>query len=698
MTAVVLLAAGRGVRMRSSRPKVLHEAAGRPLLDRALDTALALAGAPGNVVVVVSKEGAAVGAYLEANHPRVRIAVQDPPRGTGDAVRAAAAAGAFGKAKTVVVLSGDVPLLSAETVKGLVEALTKDRKAAVAALTTTLADPTGYGRVVRDRAKRFVKIVEEKDSSSEEKKISEISTGTYAFDRVFLEGALPLLTSENSQNEFYLTEVLSLALKAQRGVLTVEGDPSAALGVNSREDLAVVDRLLRERAVRTAMRAGTTILRPETVTLDETVQLGEDTTLEPFVTLLGKTVVGSGTSIGQGCVVKDTVFGKNVVVKPYCVIESAVVGDGCVVGPFARLREGTELVGGRTRRELRRDEEGEAPRGRQGEPPDVPGRHGDRGAYERRGGRDHVQLRRLLQAPDDDRRGRLRGLGHAARRARHGRRRRRHRGGHDRDRGRPEQRPRDLTGAAEKRSRTAAPCTACGRRRADASMCGIVGYVGPREATPILLDGLKRLEYRGYDSAGIAVVGDDGEVHVARSEGKLGNLTEKIADAPPPGHFGVGHTRWATHGRPSEENAHPHRDASGRIVVIHNGIIENFLPLKHRLQKDGVRFLSETDTEVVAHALAAARARRARQAVHRDRARDGRGPQGDVRARSLLGGRAGRPLRPQVGAADRPRDRERRELRRIGRGGAPPAHAGPDLPRGRGPGPDHGGPRDRDGL
>jgi len=138
-------------------------------------------------------------------------------------------------------------------------------------------------------------------------------------------------------------------------------------------------------------------------------------------------------------------------------------------------------------------------------------------------------------------------------------------------------------------------------------MCGIVGYVGDRPATPILLDGLKRLEYRGYDSAGIAVVGDDGEVRVARSEGKLGNLTEKIASSPPPGRFGIGHTRWATHGRPTEENAHPHRDASGRIVVIHNGIIENFLPLKQGLQRAGVHFLSETDTEVVAHALAAAR-------------------------------------------------------------------------------------------
>ena len=137
-------------------------------------------------------------------------------------------------------------------------------------------------------------------------------------------------------------------------------------------------------------------------------------------------------------------------------------------------------------------------------------------------------------------------------------------------------------------------------------MCGIVGYVGAREATPIILEGLKRLEYRGYDSAGIAVVGDDGVVRVARTEGKLGNLTERIAKDPPEGRFGIGHTRWATHGRPSEENAHPHRDASGRVVVIHNGIIENFLPVKQGLQAQGVQFLSETDTEVVAQALGAA--------------------------------------------------------------------------------------------
>jgi bifunctional UDP-N-acetylglucosamine pyrophosphorylase/glucosamine-1-phosphate N-acetyltransferase len=343
VTVVVLLAAGRGVRMRSERPKVLHEVAGRALLDRSLDTAKRVAGGANRVVVVVPKESAEVREHLKA-HPGVRVAVQDPPRGTGDAVRAAAAT--FGKAKTVVVLSGDVPLLSADTVKGLVDALSKDRKAAVAVLTAELENPTGYGRVVRDRAKRFVKIVEERDSSIRERKICEINTGTYAFDRVFLETALPLLTSKNSQKELYLTDVLLLARKADRRVVLVEGDPLSTLGVNSRADLAHVDSVLRRRSAEAAMAAGATLLRPETITLDETVVLEPDTVVEPFVTLLGKTRVGSGSVIGQGTVAKDALFGRNVTVKPYCVIESAIVGDGASVGPFARLREGTDLAEG----------------------------------------------------------------------------------------------------------------------------------------------------------------------------------------------------------------------------------------------------------------------------------------------------------------------------------------------------------------
>jgi glutamine---fructose-6-phosphate transaminase (isomerizing) len=131
-------------------------------------------------------------------------------------------------------------------------------------------------------------------------------------------------------------------------------------------------------------------------------------------------------------------------------------------------------------------------------------------------------------------------------------------------------------------------------------MCGIIGYIGEKRVLPILIDGLRRLEYRGYDSAGVAVV-RDGAIELRRSAGKLARLEEAIAVSPLDGEYGIGHTRWATHGRPTEENAHPHRDCTGRIVVVHNGIIENYLDLKHQLQSEGHVFVTETDTEIVAH-------------------------------------------------------------------------------------------------
>ncbi|MFN7931537.1 MAG: glutamine--fructose-6-phosphate aminotransferase, partial [Blastocatellia bacterium] len=132
-------------------------------------------------------------------------------------------------------------------------------------------------------------------------------------------------------------------------------------------------------------------------------------------------------------------------------------------------------------------------------------------------------------------------------------------------------------------------------------MCGIVGYVGNQQVVDVVIEGLRKLEYRGYDSAGIAVINRDGEMQVRRAEGKLRNLETALAKNPIDGDYGLGHTRWATHGRPTEENAHPHRSSDGRICVVHNGIIENYLELKRELQKQDHRFQSETDTEVVAH-------------------------------------------------------------------------------------------------
>src|SRR5499427_4861657 len=138
-------------------------------------------------------------------------------------------------------------------------------------------------------------------------------------------------------------------------------------------------------------------------------------------------------------------------------------------------------------------------------------------------------------------------------------------------------------------------------------MCGIVGYIGPKEVVRVVIEGLRKLEYRGYDSAGIAVVNSNGampgagKLDIRRASGKLRNLEEAIQKAPIKGSYGIGHTRWATHGRPTEENAHPHRDCTGQVVVVHNGIIENYLELKEQLQREGHKFVTETDTEIVAH-------------------------------------------------------------------------------------------------
>src|SRR5512136_1519316 len=131
-------------------------------------------------------------------------------------------------------------------------------------------------------------------------------------------------------------------------------------------------------------------------------------------------------------------------------------------------------------------------------------------------------------------------------------------------------------------------------------MCGIVGYIGPRNAAQVILDGLRRLEYRGYDSAGIAVI-QDGKIAIRRDVGKLSNLSNRLVEAPIEGHIGIGHTRWATHGKPSERNAHPHADFSGQLVVVQNGVVENFRELRAELEAEGIAFQSETDTEVIAH-------------------------------------------------------------------------------------------------
>jgi bifunctional UDP-N-acetylglucosamine pyrophosphorylase/glucosamine-1-phosphate N-acetyltransferase len=333
--------------MKSSLPKVLHRAAGRALVDHVVRTAqsvLAEFGAHPPVAVVGSGREA-VTAHLESQFPGILIAVQDPPRGTGDAVRVALPH--LTDESKVAVLAGDAPLLRKESLRRLFDALDGSERPAVAFLTANLEDPGSYGRVIRDASGHVVKIVEAKDATAEEKAVCEINSGIYAFDREFLERAIPQLKPENAQGEYYLTDVLEMAFREGRaieGILVREA--SEILGVNSRKELALVDGELRQRTIDAAFASGVTIVKPETVTIDDTVEFENDVVIGPFVTLAGKTKVGTGCQIGQGAIVIDTVLGANVEIRPYSVIEKTRAGDGALIGPFARLREGTDLGAG----------------------------------------------------------------------------------------------------------------------------------------------------------------------------------------------------------------------------------------------------------------------------------------------------------------------------------------------------------------
>lgn len=344
-TTVVVLAGGTGTRMRSALPKVLHDAAGRTLLDRVLATArtvMAGSGAARLVVVTNPEAGDPVATHLRTAAPDAVVAPQPSPRGTGDALRAAMAN--VGKASRLVVLPGDAPLVTPASVLRLLEELDAHPEAPAVFLSAVLPDPSGYGRVLQDAHGTVVAVVEERDASEREKGIREVNGGVYAFDRSFLDGALPRLEPANAAAQLYLTDLLAMAVESGRPARRVPAaSPDEILGVNSRAGLARVEGILRARAAAAAMSGGAALLRPETVTLDETVTLSPDSVVEPFVTLLGETRVGGGTRIGQGCVIRDTLLGSNVTVKPYCVMEGARVGDGAEVGPFARLRKGTDL-------------------------------------------------------------------------------------------------------------------------------------------------------------------------------------------------------------------------------------------------------------------------------------------------------------------------------------------------------------------
>ncbi len=345
MLDIVIMAAGLGTRMKSGRAKVLHPVGGRPLVAHVTRTALELT--PDRLVVVVGHQASEVEAAVQAAAPGVvgilDFALQTEQLGTGHAVQQAARAFSGG---TVVVLSGDVPLVEASTLRALLVAH-RDGGYAATLLSTRLADPTGYGRIVRGPAGDFRRIVEHRDATSAELELNEINAGIYAFEAPALVPALERLSTGNAQGEYYLTDVLGKLVDAGQhvGVLLHE-DPHEVLGVNSRVDLADTESRLRRRTLERLMIAGVTLVDPSTTYVDDTVEIGRDTTILPGTILAGSTRIGENCTVGPYCQLDDTELADGVSVRAMSVLERARVASGAVVGPFARLRPGADLAEG----------------------------------------------------------------------------------------------------------------------------------------------------------------------------------------------------------------------------------------------------------------------------------------------------------------------------------------------------------------
>jgi bifunctional UDP-N-acetylglucosamine pyrophosphorylase / glucosamine-1-phosphate N-acetyltransferase len=335
--AIVILAAGKGTRLKSSLAKVLHRAGGRALVDHVVRVCSPL-GAKTTVVVVghQAEQVTTVVAPLGA-----KPVLQQPQHGTGHAMQVARRA--LGRAKMALVLPGDAPLVRTATLKSMITAH-RSANAAATILTAILGDPTGYGRILRKSQTSVAAIVEESQLTNEQREINEINSSIYCFTLEKLWPVLAQVKPSNAHRELYLTDVIAaLAGKGETVLAQVAEDAREALGCNTRADLAEVDRTLREWKRNALMDTGVTIQLPETVLIDPEVTAGEDTIIEPGVQLLGKTKIGQRCTIRTGSVLSNATLGDDVTIEPHCVVAKSRLDDRVTIGPFARLRPDNHL-------------------------------------------------------------------------------------------------------------------------------------------------------------------------------------------------------------------------------------------------------------------------------------------------------------------------------------------------------------------
>jgi len=331
--AVVVLAAGKGTRMKSDLVKVLHPLAGAPMLSYVLD--LARSFRPERMVVVVGFQADVVREKFTTDG--LLFALQEEQLGTGHAVLTAAPS-LRGFQGTVLILSGDVPLLTEGTIRKFLQAH-EDHRATLSVLTTKLEDPRGYGRVFRGVESTLLRIVEDRDLQPGEENIREINTGIYCVDAEFLFSALSSLSNQNAQKEYYLTDIVRMASSQNKKVFAVlVDDPMEVMGINTRVELARANQCVRKKIAEQHMLEGVTLMDPETAYIDRRVKIGRDTLIYPNCYLLGRTSLGVGCVVEPGCKITDTQVGNFVNIKASSVIEESVIEDRVDVGPLAHLR------------------------------------------------------------------------------------------------------------------------------------------------------------------------------------------------------------------------------------------------------------------------------------------------------------------------------------------------------------------------
>ena len=334
------MAAGKGTRLKSKHPKVLHEVGGKPLLAHVIAAATKVVPAA-DVYAIIGHEAPRVRGALE--HTGVNFVLQEEQRGTGHALMVAR--DALAPYDHVIVLSGDAPLITPETIQRLRD-FHLQKKAAMTLLSAELANPTGYGRVLRKNPKSHeVKaIVEEKSASPAQKKIREINSGFYAFAVKPLYTRINDLKTDNPHREYYLTDMAAIFSKVKAKVVaTKTTKPAEILGSNTRAEMVELDALVRMAKCRQLMDAGATIFYPQTCVIDAQVEVGPDTVIEPFVQLLGHTRIGSDCRIRSYSVIQNSEIGDNVTIRPGSLLDEAHVAAGAIIGPYSHLRPGSEI-------------------------------------------------------------------------------------------------------------------------------------------------------------------------------------------------------------------------------------------------------------------------------------------------------------------------------------------------------------------